>query len=123
MTLFSTSIFLRLGVLLALAVSWLFLREALDTRASSSAGFDPDERFVRETKLPTGRLSLEVLEEKTGVHLPSRLYFSYADGRPEDPVVGCLATTAPRMTASVTYQNALHSSSDSFPHNIRYKRC
>ena len=88
MTLFSTSIFLRLGVLLALAVSWLFLREALDTRASSSAGFDPDERFVRETKLPTGRLSLEVLEEKTGVHLPSRLYFSYADGRPEDPVVG-----------------------------------
>ena len=51
-------------------------------------GLDPDERFVAQTNLPVGKLSFEVLEDQTGVHLPARLFFAYVDGRPGVPTVG-----------------------------------
>ena len=51
-------------------------------------GLDPDEQFVAQTNLPVGKLSFEVLEDKTGVHLPARLFFAYVDGRPDVPTVG-----------------------------------
>ena len=73
---------------MAMAVSWILLRDASDISAFTGAGFDPDQRFVLESSLPTGEFSFEVLEEKSRVHLPSRLYFAHADGRPELPTVG-----------------------------------
>ncbi len=78
----------RLGLLLALSASWIVLDDQDSTAAFAPLNVDPDKRFVNETKLPVGRLSFEVLEETTGVHLPSRLYFAYADGRTEKPIVG-----------------------------------
>ncbi len=52
------------------------------TSAFFGHGLDPDEQFVAQTNLPVGKLSFEVLEDKTGVHLPARLFFAYVDGRP-----------------------------------------
>ena len=85
---FPTTFSLRLGAAMALAVCWILLRDAQDMSASTGGGFDPDQRFVLESSLPTGEFSFEVLEEKSRVHLPSRLYFAHADGRPELPTVG-----------------------------------
>jgi hypothetical protein len=84
----STTFFLRLGAIVALAATGILLRDAPDMNASIGAGFDPDERFVLESNLPTGQFSFEILEQGSRVHLPSRLYFAHADGRPEVPVVG-----------------------------------
>ncbi|MDA2938248.1 CehA/McbA family metallohydrolase [Acidobacteria bacterium AH-259-A15] len=78
----------RVGFVLLLAASWVVLRDRKAAAAFSQDGPDPDERFVVETNLPTGSLSFEVLEEKTGIHLPARLFFAYADGQPEVPTVG-----------------------------------
>ena len=58
------------------------------TAAFFGHGLDPDEHFVAQTNLPVGKLSFEVLENKTGVHLPARLFFAYVDGRPDVPTVG-----------------------------------
>ncbi len=79
---------IRLGLLLALSASWILLYDQDSTSAFGSLGVDPDKRFVTETKLPLGRLSFEVLEKTTGVHLPARLFFAHADGRSEKPIVG-----------------------------------
>jgi hypothetical protein len=78
----------RLGLVLALSASWIVLYDQDSTAAFGSLGVDPDRRFVDETQLPVGRLSFEVLEETTGIHLPSRLFFAHADGRTDKPIVG-----------------------------------
>ena len=84
----SSKFLLRVSFLLAGVACWFFLQDPGSTFSSHDRGPDPDERFVLETGQPVGELSFEVLEDLTGVHLPSRLYFAHADGRPETPVVG-----------------------------------
>ncbi len=84
----STKFLFRVTFLLAGVACWFFLQDPGATFSSHDQGPDPDERFVLETGQPVGELSFEVLEELTDIHLPSRLYFAHADGRPETPVVG-----------------------------------
>jgi hypothetical protein len=55
----STTFSLRLAAAVALAVSWIVLRDSSDISASTVAGFDPDQRFVLESALPSGEFSFE----------------------------------------------------------------
>ena len=79
---------LRLGFILCLSAFWVVLHDQGTTAAVPAVDPDPDERFVMETDQPVGTLSFEVIEGRSGVHLPSRLYFAYADGRNDLPTVG-----------------------------------
>ena len=79
---------LRLGLVALLAAAWILLDDRVTTAAGPAPEPDPDLRFVMEAGGPVGTLSLEVIEGKTGIHLPSRLYFSHADGRADLPTVG-----------------------------------
>ena len=67
---------LRLGFILCLSAFWVVLHDQGTTAAVPAVGPDPDERFVMETDQPVGTLSFEVIEGRSGVHLPSRLYFA-----------------------------------------------
>jgi hypothetical protein len=79
---------IRTGFLLC-STPFLVLLHGPGTTAAAPAGpFDPDERFVMATGQPVGRLSLEVIEGRSGIHLPARLYFVHADGRGDLPVAG-----------------------------------
>jgi hypothetical protein len=77
---------IRAGFVIVMALAAFVARETGSTAATS--GPDPDERFVMELGQPVGKLSVEVMEGRSGIHLPSRLYFSHADGRSEQPTVG-----------------------------------
>ena len=79
---------LRLALISTLVAAWASLPKPGATASWSTNLADPDERFVLESGQPLGMLSFEVLEEKTGIHLPSRLFFAYADGSSEMPIVG-----------------------------------
>ena len=78
----------RLGMVGLLVTAWVLLDERTTTAAVPAPEPDPDLRFVMEAGGPVGTLSFEVIEGATGIHLPSRLYFAYADGRDELPTVG-----------------------------------
>ncbi|MEX2264822.1 MAG: CehA/McbA family metallohydrolase [Bryobacteraceae bacterium] len=79
---------LRLGFILCLSILSTLLRDQGITAAGPPVDPDPDERFVTASGQPVGTLSLEVIEGRSGIHLPSRLYFAHADGRSEPPTVG-----------------------------------
>lgn len=79
---------MRAGFFLLLAISWALLRDQEAASALLAQDVDSDEAFVTATNMPVGKLIFQVLEEKTGVHLPARLYFAWADGRAELPTVG-----------------------------------
>ncbi len=49
---------------------------------------DLDEVLVLQQGGPVGKLSLEVKEAQTNLHVPARLYFAHDDGREELPTVG-----------------------------------
>ena len=82
---------LRLGLMSFLVAAWALLQQPGTTASLASDTLDPDERFVLESSERVGKLSFEVLEDKTGIHLPSRLFFAHADGRQEMPTVGRFA--------------------------------
>ena len=82
---------LRLGLMSFLVAAWALLQQPGTTASLASDTLDPDERFVLESSERVGKLSFEVLEDKTGIHLPARLFFAHADGRQEMPTVGRFA--------------------------------
>ena len=82
------ALLIRTALVIAFAAAWIVLDDGATTAAGPVPEPDPDLRFVMETGRPLGKLSLEVIEAGTGIHLPSRLYFAYADGRAELPTVG-----------------------------------
>jgi hypothetical protein len=79
---------IRISFVVVFTAFWVLLHDRDTTAAVPAAGPDPDERFVMELNQPVGKLSFEVSEGRSGVHLPSRLHFAHADGRTELPTVG-----------------------------------
>ncbi len=82
------NLFLRAGFAAALTLCWVLLPEGEMVSSSANPALDPDERFVLESGQATGRLSFEILEDKTGVHLPGRLYFAHQEPGDQLPTVG-----------------------------------
>ena len=76
---------MRVGLLLALLIGILGSHWKDILPASEP---DPDEIHVLQQGGKFGKLSLEVKEAGSHLHMPARLYFTYDDGREELPVVG-----------------------------------
>ena len=84
----SANLLIRFGFFVLTLTCWIFFQDPEPTLSSEYHEPDPDERFVLETNQPVGQLSFEILEDKTGINLPARLYFAYTDRQPKKPVVG-----------------------------------
>ena len=78
---------LRAGFLLLSTGLLVLLWEGESTAGIPVDASDPDEAFVAQTGKPVGKLSFQIIDDTSHVSLPARLYFAYADGREEDPVV------------------------------------
>lgn len=76
---------MRVGLLLALLIGMLGSHWEDILPAAEP---DPDEIHVLRQGGKFGKLSLEVKEAGSHLHMPARLYFTYDDGREELPVVG-----------------------------------
>lgn len=79
---------LRAGFLLLSTGLLVLLWEGESTAGIPVDASDPDEAFVVQTGKPVGKLSFQIIDASAHVSLPARLYFAYADGREEEPVVG-----------------------------------
>ena len=79
---------LRAGFLLICTGLLVALWEAESTAGVPVDAADPDQAFVLQTGKPVGRLAFQIIDATNHVSLPARLYFAYADGREEEPVVG-----------------------------------
>ncbi len=82
------NLLLRVGFVAVLTLCWILLPDGEVVSSSANPALDPDERFVLESGQAAGRLSFEILEDKTGVHLPGRLFFAHKEPRDQVPIVG-----------------------------------
>ena len=62
------NLLLRVGFVAVLTLCWILLPDGEVVSSSANPALDPDERFVLESGQAVGRLSFEILEDKTGVH-------------------------------------------------------
>ena len=85
MTRLSKTTRMRVGLLLALLIGTLGIHWKDILPASEP---DPDEIHVLQQGGKVGKLSLEVKEAGSHLHMPARLTFTYDDGREELPTVG-----------------------------------
>ena len=85
MTRLSKTTRMRVGLLLALLIGTLGIHWKDILPASEP---DPDEIHVLRQGGAVGKLSLEVKEAGSHLHMPARLTFTYDDGREELPTVG-----------------------------------
>ena len=67
------NLLLRVGLVAVLTLCWILLPDGEVVSSSANPALDPDERFVLESGQAVGRLSFEILEDKTGsTELPSK---------------------------------------------------
>ena len=96
---------LRAGFLLLCIGLLVLLWEGETTAGIPIDASDPDEVFVLQTGKPVGKLSFQIIDTKSFVSLPARLYFAYADDREEEPVVGrfknCIVTPSGREVKTI----------------------